>query len=92
MLVPVILVLFGLSLLQIGWLKDSPAFVLDTSAYPGPQRLLFNNENRATDVTNDQYTPQELSDGLPSSGSYFETTFDKVTTDYSQFYYAVNEQ
>ncbi len=43
--VPIILVLFGLSLLQIPWLKNSPAFYLDTSAYPGPQRLLFNEAN-----------------------------------------------
>lgn len=49
-LVPVILVLFGMGLLQIGWLKDSAAFTLDTSAYPGPQRLLFNDANVVTGV------------------------------------------
>ena len=43
LIVPVILVLFGLSLLQIPFLKDSAAFNLDTSAYPSPQRLLFND-------------------------------------------------
>ena len=41
-IVPVVLVILGLSLLQIGWLSDSPAFTLDTSAYPGPQRILMN--------------------------------------------------
>ena len=55
-LVPVLLVLFGLSLLQIGWLKDSPSFYLNTSAYPGPQRVLFNSEI-AGKVTTNQYTP-----------------------------------
>ena len=60
---PIILVLFGLSLLQIPWLKDSPSLYLDTSAYPGPQRLLMNNVN-VEELAN-QYTPQDLYTGLP---------------------------
>ena len=36
LIVPVILVLFGLGLLQIPFLKDSASFTLDTSAYPSP--------------------------------------------------------
>jgi len=44
LIVPVILVLLGLGLLQIPFLKDSPEFTLDTSVYPSPQRMLFNEE------------------------------------------------
>ena len=47
LLVPVILVIMGLSLLQIAWLKNSPAFSLGTDAFPSKQRMLFNNENIA---------------------------------------------
>lgn len=42
LIVPVILALIGLSLLKVPVVTDSPAFTLDTSAYPGPQRVLFN--------------------------------------------------
>ena len=55
-LIPTILVIVGLGLLQIGWLTDSPAYYLDTSAYPGPQRVLFNEVNVAP--TKSQFTPQ----------------------------------
>ena len=72
-LVPVLLVFLGLALLQIGWLSNSPAYVLDTSAYPGPQRMLFNNENVKSSVN--QWTPQDLAAGLPSPG-YFDVTYD----------------
>ena len=34
--VPIILVIFGLSLLQVSWLKNPPTFLLTTDAYPGP--------------------------------------------------------
>jgi len=54
-LVPVILVVLGLSALQVAWLTDSPAFTLDTSAYPGPQRVLFNDAVIST--ATDQFTP-----------------------------------
>ena len=54
-LIPIILVIIGLGLLQVGWLKDSPAFYLDTSAYPGPQRVLFNSDNVVP--TTSQFTP-----------------------------------
>ena len=45
LIVPVILVLMGLGLLQIAWLKDSPAFSLTTDAFPSKQRTLFNTNN-----------------------------------------------
>lgn len=54
-LVPLMLVILGLGLLKVGWLYDSPSFVLDTSAYPGPQRLLFNQD--LLETTKQYYTP-----------------------------------
>ncbi len=55
-LIPITLVIIGLSLLQVGWLTDSAAYDLNTSAYPGPQRVLFNENNVAP--TKSQFTPQ----------------------------------
>lgn len=86
-LVPIVLVLFGLSLLQIPWLKDSPSYYLDTSAYPGPQRLLMNNVN--VEELASQYTPQDLYTGLPGTG-YFDVTYDTDAAQYEQFYNAVD--
>ena len=43
-IIPIILALIGLSLLKIPIVTDSPAFTLDTSAFPGPQRVLFNQD------------------------------------------------
>ena len=43
--VPIILVLLGLGLLQIPWIVDSDAFYLTTDAYPGPQRIVMNEQN-----------------------------------------------
>lgn len=36
LIIPLLLVLAGLSLTQVGWLKSSPAFALETSAFPSP--------------------------------------------------------
>lgn len=79
--VPVVLVLVGLSLLQIPFLKDSPAFTLDTSAYPSPQRLLFNNDIISTTAGGVDFTPQTLAGNLPG-GSYFDVTYDTTSTSY----------
>ena len=91
-LVPVILVLFGMGLLQIGWLKDSAAFTLDTSAYPGPQRLLFNDANVMTG--GNQLTPTQLADSLPDAGSYFDAKYVKQSevSTYEDFYKSVTQQ
>jgi len=64
LIVPVILVLFGLGLLQIPFLKNSEEFTLDTSAYPSPQRMLFNTENYMQ--TTNEYTPADLVANLPN--------------------------
>ena len=63
LIVPVILVLLGLGLLQIPFLKNSEEFTLDTSAYPSPQRMLFNSENVMP--TTSQYTPADFVGNLP---------------------------
>jgi len=55
-LVPVILVLLGMSMLQIAFITNSVAFTLGTDAFPGPQRILMNNENIDITAAND-YTP-----------------------------------
>ena len=84
-LVPIILVVLGLSALQVAWLTDSPAFTLDTSAFPSPQRVLFNNAVVDTTAT-DQFTPQELFEKMPDSGTYFEVTYDSASTTYDEYY------
>lgn len=86
---PIILVLFGLSLLQIPFIKNSPSFYLDTSAYPGPQRLLFNEKN--VDQLTSEYTPSQLAMGLPDYASYFDVKFDANAPKYTDFYSAVDE-
>lgn len=85
---PIILVLFGLSLLQIPWLKNSPAFYLDTDAYPGPQRLLFNEAN--VQASTSEYSPSQLASGLPDYASYFDVTYDTKGGEYTEFYSAVD--
>jgi ATP-binding cassette subfamily A (ABC1) protein 3 len=41
-IIPILLALIGLSILKVPIVTDSPAYYLDTSAFPGPQRVLFN--------------------------------------------------
>jgi len=86
-LVPVILVFMGLALLQIGWLSDSPAYVLDTSAYPGPQRLLFNEANVVPSTS--EFTPRNLGEQLPGGSAYWSPTYEPTNYNYTQFYGAV---
>lgn len=45
LIIPVFLVLIGLAFCEVGWLTSSPVFTLETSAFPSPQRMLFNQEN-----------------------------------------------
>lgn len=90
-LVPVILVLLGLSLLQIGWLTDSPAFVLNTSAFPGPQRGLM-NKNIVSNSTNPQISPEDIVAKLPDSASYWDFTYEDSTyISYLDYYDEVTE-
>lgn len=88
LIAPIVLVLVGLGLLQIPFLKDSPAFTLDTSAYPGPQRMLFNSENVLS--TANEYTPADLVGNLPDQ-SYWQITYD-TTPDisYTDYYNQVD--
>jgi len=89
-LIPIILVIIGLGLLQVGWLKDSPAFFLDTSAYPGPQRVLFNSENVV--ASTNQFTPQELAQSLPDYDSYWNVSYnDTQDLTWKDYYNAIAE-
>ena len=88
-LVPVILCLMGLGLLQIGFLSNSEAFYLNTEAYPGPQRLLFNQNNVDTTITN-QYSTETIFSNFPGT-DYFEATYDSTATSYNEYYVAVTE-
>ena len=84
---PVILVLLGLGLLQIPWIVDSPAFYLTTDAYPGPQRITMNNDNYVE--TTDQFTPQQLGEGLPDyDGGYWEIDYYTNSTNATDYSYA----
>ena len=82
-LVPVILVLMGLSLLQISWLHDSKTVTLNTDAFPKPQRILFNDAPISTAA--DQYTISDVYENLPEYGSYFKVS-ESSSTDYLEFY------
>ena len=92
LVVPVILVIFGLGLLQISWLENPPAFQLTTDAYPGPQRILVNRQNSYTgDPAITQYEPTALIEALPSYPDYWTVSYnddDNIT--YEEFYSAYN--
>jgi len=42
LIIPLFLVILGLAFCEVGWLTSSAAFTLETSAFPSPQRMLFN--------------------------------------------------
>ena len=58
LVIPLLLVLSGLSFCEVGWLNDSPAFALDPSVYPSPQRMLFNSDN--IEHVDNEFTPQDI--------------------------------
>lgn len=88
--VPIILVIFGLGLTKIDFLKTSPTTLLEPSAYPLKQRLLMNNEPILTDGT--FYTGTDFYNNLPSVSSSFSVTYDETATNYQDFYNQVFEQ
>ena len=88
--IPVLLVIIGLTMLQFGWLVDSPAFYLDTDAYPGPQRVLFNSAN--VEETTDQLTPEDIYTKLPDYDSYWKVTTTDQTDTWNDYYQEVGEQ
>jgi len=58
LVIPIFLVILGLAFCEVGWLTSSPAFMLETSAYPSPQRMLFNQDNVKESLKPDaQFTP-----------------------------------
>ena len=91
MLVPVILVLLGLVLLSIPWLKDGEAFYLTTDAYPGPQNIVMNQQNYETSLN--QFTPEQLAQGLPDydDGYWVINYYEDTAPSYKEFYDYVNE-
>lgn len=86
---PVILVLLGLALLQIVYIKNSPPLYLNTLAFPGPQRVLFNKDVVSTTPGEVDYSPQDLAGNLPDA-SYFAVTYDTTSNSYASFYEQVN--
>ena len=89
-LVPVILVIFGLGLLQIAFLKNSPMFELTTDAYPSQQRVLFNNELVVPSA--ESYSPQDFATKLPDYDSYWTVKYEETASSYLEYYQAVDEQ
>ena len=68
-IVPVILVLIGLGLTKISFLKPSNSRPLVPSAYPLQQRILMNQDLLADPAGS--ITPQNLYDNLPDVSASF---------------------
>jgi hypothetical protein len=88
------MVLFGCLLLQIPFLKESPGFILTTSAYPGKQRTLFNENVIYQNATINQFRPSEFASNLPDGTDYWDVTYYQPTdqTKLFDFYNKVFEE
>lgn len=89
LVVPVILVLVGLIVVQLNPLNNPVAFTLDTSAYPGPQRLLYNTN--PVDLSTSFYSPEEVLLNLPDYDSYWQLTSTDNVDSYTEFYKEVTD-
>lgn len=89
LVVPVILVLIGLIVVQLNPLNNPVAFTLDTSAYPGPQRLLYNTN--PVDLSTSFYSPEEVLLNLPDYDSYWQLTSTDNVDSYTEFYKEVTD-
>lgn len=69
-LTPLILVIFGCALLQIPFLFPTPPFEVTTSAYPAPQRALFNIDPVVT--TTNQYVVDDFIQTLPNLKTFWD--------------------
>ena len=72
-IVPVILVIFGLSVSKFTFLKTSPTMPLVPTVFPLKQRLLL-NEDLITTTNPGTITPLQLYNNLPDVDSAFELT------------------
>lgn len=76
-IIPIILVIFGLLLTKINILSDSPGVPIEPTAYPAKQRILLNDALLAPEPGS--VTPKMLYDNLPDVDSMFELTQTGVT-------------
>lgn len=86
LIIPLLLVIAGLSFCEVGWLTSSPSFTLEPSVYPSPQRMLFNQEN--VSPADSEYTPQEIAQNLPSyDDGFWEISYDSTANiTYKEYY------
>ena len=86
LIIPLLLVIAGLSFCEVDWLTSSPSFTLEPSVYPSPQRMLFNQEN--VSPADSEYTPQEIAQNLPSyDDGFWEITYDSTADiTYEEYY------
>lgn len=89
---PVVLVLLGLVIISINPLSDPAAFTLNTSAYPGPQRMLYNTNPVVNSAdTTSFYSPADVLANLPEADSYFSLTATDTAASYDDFYLQITE-
>lgn len=92
LIIPILLTILGLCFLQVGWSKNSPAKLLDTSAFPSPQRMLFNKDLIENTVDN-YWTPEDFAANLPGPEDYWQIEYnDDPDIKYKKFYKAVEAQ
>ncbi|CDW85159.1 abc transporter family protein [Stylonychia lemnae] len=73
-LIPVLLVLIGLSFTRVRFLKDGPVRELKPDTFPLKQRVQYNNEFFLNSSMTQSWTPTIFMENLPQSKDAFEAT------------------